>query len=107
MALADLFNMSVEIWRRSAGAENDYGEAKDTWSKQTDLTCTLQPKTGDVAREENGVLITSSHVLYCIIGANIRVGDKVKKDSNEYDVLFTGNSAGRFHHLKVSLRLME
>jgi len=107
MAYLDQLKHTVEVWRRSAGAQNDYGEAIDTWAKITDITCLVQPKGGNVAREESGILITSTHKLFCLIGTNIRVGDKIKYSSKFFDVLNVKDAAGQNHHLESDLRENE
>lgn len=107
MALADFLTMDVEVWRRSAGALNDYGEQSDTWAKQTTIKGVIQPSTGNTARVDSGIMKTSSHTLYCLVGANILAGDKVKYGDRFYNVLFVGDAAGRNHHYEVPLEVAE
>ena len=98
----------IKIYRRVAGAVNDYGEAADTWNLIVTVKGTIQPKTGNVAREEGGVLVTSTHRLYTLAGVNIKAGDKVlDKNSKWYDILYVGDAANRAHHFECALQEIE
>jgi len=103
MAFIDYLTMDVEVWRRTAGVLNDYGEQSDTWSKQTTIKGVMQPNSGNTSRTDPGIMKTSSHILFCLIGSNILAGDKVKYDSKFYNVLFVKDAAGRAHHFEVAL----
>jgi hypothetical protein len=109
MALATFLNQDVIVYRRQqSAAVNDYGEASDTWVKTTTIKGLIQPKSGNVIREENGISVTSSHRLYCLITSNIKAGDKVEDDKgNMYNALYVGDAAGQNHHWQIDLRLIE
>ncbi len=107
MSLSDFLTMDIEVWRRTAGVLNDYGEQSDTWTKQTTIKGVIQPSTGNVTRTDGGIMQTSSHMLYCLVGANILAGDKVKYSNKFYNVLFIGDAAGRNHHYEIPLGVDE
>lgn len=103
MGIATYLTMTVEVHRRSAGAINEFGEAADTWASVASLSAVIQPANGKFKREDGGIMKTSSHTLYCLTGANIKEGDKVKYADEFYDVLFVADAAGRAHHNEVEL----
>jgi len=107
MAFLDFLTMDIEVWRRSLGALNDYGEQSDTWSKQTTIKGVIQPSNGNTSRTDPGIMKASSHLLFCLIGSNILDGDKVKYGNKFYNVLFVKDAAGRAHHFEVSLGVDE
>ena len=94
-----------KIYRRTAGTTNEYGEKVDTWNLVTTIKGTIQPRGGSLGREESGILINYDAILYCLIGSNIRVGDKVLDKNNKYyDVLAVKDASNRHHHLEVLLK---
>jgi|GEM_PF-3744192 len=107
MALANFLTMDVEVWRRAAGTENEYGEKTDTWTKVATIKGVIQPSTGNTVRVENGISVTNSHTLFTLAGANIRAGDKTKYGDNWYNVVYVGDAAGRAHHNEVELNLVS
>ena len=107
MSIEDYLTMTIEIWRRSLGTQNDYGEPTDLWSKVTTICGVIQPASGNLKRGDSGQIVTSSHTLFCLATCNIRVDDKVNYDSKFYNVLFVKDAAGRDHHYEVSLNVVE
>jgi len=108
MSLATLLTDDVVIYKRTAGAQNDYGEKAETWNIGSTVKGTIQPKTGNVIRMEAGQLVESTHRLYTLPTVNIAAGDKVKDKNNVYyDVLFVGDDAGKTHHYKIDLKVSE
>jgi hypothetical protein len=108
MSLENYLTDDERVYRRTAGAKNDYGDASDTWSLVGTIKGTIQPKSGNTARVESGILESSTHRLYCLVTANIHNGDKVlDKNDKWYDVLFVADASNRSHHYQVDLRELE
>jgi len=73
MALIDFLKDDEQIYRRSLGTENEYGEAKETWSLVTTIKGTIQPKSENHNRDDSGKIISGDGVLYVLAGANIKI----------------------------------
>jgi hypothetical protein len=108
MALADFLSDDEEIYRRSLGTENEYGEAAETWTKIATIKGTIQPRAESQDRNDLGKSVSSDGVLYVLAGANIKVDDRVKDPSGE-EWIVNGilDESNRHHHYKVSLTKVE
>ena len=105
MGIENYLTDDERVYRRTAGSKNDYGEASDTWALVGTIKGTIQPKSGNTARVESGILETSTHRLYCLVTANIHNGDKVLDKNNKgYNVLFVKDASNRSHHYEVDLQ---
>jgi len=107
MSISNFLDKDVNIYRRNLGAVNDYGESKETWVKVTTVKGTIQPSSGNVSREENGVMITSTHRMYCLATVNIKADDKIELNGTWYNVLFVGDASGKGHHYEIDLKVNE
>jgi len=107
MSLTDHLTMQIEIWRRSAGALNEYGEQSDTWLSLTTISGLIQPTGGNVSRVDPGISNTGTHTLFCLIGSNILQGDKAKYNNLFYNVISVNDAAGKQHHFEVALEVIE
>lgn len=107
MSLENYLTQTITVLRRVQGTVNEYGEASETWPTLTTIVGVIQPKSGNVSRQDNGEQITSTHRLYCLAGANIHQGDRVQLDSVVYQVLSVTDAAARAHHYQCDLRVVN
>lgn len=108
MAIQDFLTDDEIISRRALGSENEYGETAATWPTVGTIKGIIQPRSGDLARDDSGKAITGDGMLYCLAGANIQVDDRV---TDPYGVLWIVtavlNESGKSHHYKCVLKLIK
>lgn len=104
MAIENYLTQTITVLRRTQGTVNEYGESNETWPTVTTIVGVIQPKSGNVGRQENGEQISSTHRMYCLSGSNIRQGDRVQLGSDVYQVLSVVDAAARAHHYQCDLR---
>lgn len=106
MSIANYFNKTCTIYKRTLGATNEYGER--AWTEtSSNISCALQPVTrlGEGYEiTEAGKTVISTHIIYCATTVDITEGDKVVIDSSTFQVLLVSDDAGRAHHLKVHVK---
>ena len=107
MALSHYLTQTITVLRRVRGAKNEYGESAETWGLVGTIVGVIQPKPGNVSRQENGEQITSDGTMYCLSGANIQPADKVQLNDKEYSVVSVLDSAARAHHYEIVLKAVE
>ncbi len=105
MSFASYLTTDIKVYRRSLSTANDFGEAAETWPLVATFKGSIHTKGGSYHREESGNMTEGTHKLFCLVEANVKVGDKVKDEANkEYGVIFIKDPANRGHHLEVDLR---
>jgi len=108
MAIETYLTDDEQIYRRTLGAVNAYGEKAETWPLVATVKGIIQPKSESVARADSGITITGDAILYTLATANIKEADKVVDPSGvSWNVLAVLNQAGRNHHYKVVLGLVK
>jgi SPP1 family predicted phage head-tail adaptor len=101
-----MLNKTGIVYRRSAGATNEYGEKATAWATQVaSFKCALQTNSSSngEAQAIGGLMILATHILYCYSTTNIKAGDRVEVSSKLYDVKLVSNEAERDSHYKVYL----
>lgn len=115
MAISDYYNKTATLTKKTESSTNEYGESTFTESTST-FSCALQPNTGlgsttttgvGFRTDDKGVVVETTHFLYCAITIAIEPGDKVTIDGNDYKVIHVNDGAGRGHHLECGLKLVE
>lgn len=107
MSFISLLNKQAIIIKQTEESLNEYGELTFSESESASFNCAFQPSSGDFTIEEKGVVIVSTHVLYCETSVDVDEGDFIKVDNQRYNVLFVADDGGRNHHKKVELRKVE
>jgi hypothetical protein len=101
-----MLNKTAKIYRRNSGSTNEYGESATSWTTQVaSFKCAFQTNSSSNGEAQviAGKMILASHILYCLIGTDIKAGDRVEIISKLYEVKLVSNEAERDSHLKVYL----
>lgn len=101
-----MLNKTFKVYRRSLGSVNEYGEKSTSWTTQvTTAKCAFQTNSSSDGQVQAiaGKMILASHILYCLIGTDIKGGDRVEINSKLYEVKLVSNEAERDSHLKIYL----
>lgn len=101
-----MLNKTGIVYRRSAGAENEYGEPATSWITQVaSFKCAVQTNSSSngEAQAIGGLMILATHILYCLSTIDIKGGDRVGVGTKLYEVKLVSNEAERDSHYKVYL----
>jgi len=101
-----MLNKTAKVWRRTLDGSNEYGEKSSTWTETvTSFKCAFQTNSSSNGEAQviAGQMILATHILYCLIGTNIKGGDRVEIGSKLYEVKLVSNEAERDSHLKIYL----
>ena len=99
-----MLNKTAKSYRRVAGTENEYGEPASSWTTQVaSFKCAFQTNSSSNGEAQviAGKMILASHILYCLVGTDIKGGDRIEITSKLYEVKLVSNEAERDSHLKA------
>lgn len=87
---------------RATSTTDAYGGVVNTYSSQAALTGRLRPLSGEYRLSADKETEFATHRFYCS-PADIRVGDRLSKGGDIYEVKFAANvmDMGRFMHVDL------
>jgi len=89
MNVGRYFGDGWAVWRWQE-KENKWGEPDKEWVKHLDVEGIMRPLSGEMRNESKKDTPISDHRFYCN-PIDVKAGDKIKKDDEEYHVNFVQN----------------
>lgn len=98
-----------DIYRQTSATNSLTGIVAETFSLLTEnVKCLIQPWGGEQSLEFQGMEIDSSHIGFFLFDTDIKEGDRVKFNNDNYDVKhIEKNYSGYSHHLEVLMKLEQ
>ena len=126
MSLLDWEDLPMTVTRqRATDTETARGNRVQSWTAipPQPLRCLIQPRSGKLQSESEGLLAKATHVLYCrlrsvpeapttpneeaLLLTDIVAGDRiVDSQGKRYRVAFVADEGGQGDHLKVYLEFL-
>ncbi len=107
MSFDSMLNKSGTLTSVSFKA-SDYGVVPIKSDVYTSVPCALQPASGaEQVRLYGAEKVESTHILYLPTSFSIDESWEVTIDSLTYDILFVSDDAGRGHHQRIPVRIVE
>lgn len=107
MIFSRLFNQTAQLYNKSIGISNDYGEKNIGYVYSIDIICSLQskllPEEILALGQETKPGITN--IIYTPVNATIKEGDRLQIDSIKYEILAIGKyNRARIAYYKLEVR---
>jgi len=107
--LVDLEGVSVDIYRESKGAEDNYGDRAPTWTLQASERAIIQPRRARPYQSLAGRFADADYLGLFTSDSDVQANDYILYGSTKYAVLHvdTVTLQGSTLHLEAMLKLME
>lgn len=107
-AFSALLIHSVDIYRRTTGAADEWGAASETVAADSeDVACLVQQMEETIEFTRKGKKINTRMCIFFEINADVKEDDMIEFEGKRYEVISVEDAGGIGHHLEVYVWNME